>query len=80
METAAVKAQRLLEQLYKVNQGMEDKVPRGYLSIEDFMKHWGLKRSQARLNVMKLVKAGQLKEVPLRRFIGKKICVVNYYG
>lgn len=80
METPAVKAQRLLEQLYRVRQGQEDKVPKGYLSIEDFMRHWGLKRSQTRLNVLKLVKAGQLKEVTLRRFVGKKICVVNYYG
>ena len=80
METPAVKAQRLLEQLYRVRQGQEDKVPKGYLSIEDLMKHWGLKRSQTRLNVLKLVKAGQLKEVTLRRFVGKKIRVVNYYG
>jgi len=80
METPAVKAQRLLEQLYRVRQGQEDKVPKGFMSIAEFQKHWKLERSQTRLNVMKLMKAGQLKEVTLRRFVGGKICVVKYYG
>lgn len=80
METPAVKAQRLLEELAKSRAVMADKVPDGYYDVAGWMKLWGMQRSQVRKNLQTLVKRNKLKAVRLRAFRGGKIVGVTFYG
>ena len=80
METPEVKAQRLLEEMAKVRRGEQDPIPPGFLTIEHYAKLWKLKRSQARLMILKLEKANKVKRLVLRRFVNSKNCRLFYFG
>lgn len=80
METPALKAQRMLEELAKSRAGMADKVPDGYYDVKGWMDLWKMERSQVRLNLKTLVKRKKLKAVRLRVFRGGKIVGVTFYG
>jgi hypothetical protein len=80
METPAVKAQRLLEQLHKAKKNEEDDVPFGYLCVKGWGKLWKMGRTNTERNIKMLVKRKLLKCIRLRRFIGNKIHVINFYG
>lgn len=69
-----------LKKLWDIKAKREDKVPKGYYSVKDFAKRWGVVQTTAMMNVRQLVSGGALKKIKLRRFDGKRIVMVNYYG
>ena len=80
METTAVKAQRLLEEIAKLRSRSQEEPPEGWLDVHGWAKELGLQRSQTRRHLGELVAAKKLKSVRLRRMIGRKIVMVTFYG
>lgn len=80
METTAVKAQRLLEEIARMRVRAVEKPPEGYLDVEGWSKQFKLKRSQTRRHLNALVKAGKLKSVRVRQEIKGRIQMVTFYG
>jgi predicted ArsR family transcriptional regulator len=80
METTAVKAQRLLEEIANLRNRTKQEPPAGYLDVAGWAKHFGLQRSQTRRHLNQLVKAGKLKSVRLRREVKGRITMITFYG
>lgn len=80
METPAVKAQRLLEKLYKQRLGEVDKVPPGYMTIEGYCKAWKMKRTQTDRLLKRAVKDKMVKMVRLRQVLNGRIRTLSFYG
>ena len=80
METPAVKAQRLLEQLYRQRQGEIDAVPKGYMSVQQYRKLWKMGRSNTERLLKKAVKNKMVKVVRLRQVVNGRIMVLSFYG
>jgi predicted ArsR family transcriptional regulator len=80
METTAVKAQRLLEEIANLRNMTKQEPPAGYLDVTGWAKQFDLKKSQTRRHLTELVKAGKLKAVRLRREVKGRITMVTFYG
>jgi len=80
METTAVKAQRLLEEIARMKVSAVEKPPEGYLDVPGWSKQFKLERSQTRRHLNNLVKAGKLKAVRVRQNIKGRIQKVTFYG
>ena len=80
METTAVKAQRLLEEIANLRNRTKQEPPAGYLDVASWAKQFKLQRSQTRRHLNELVKAGKLKAVRLRREVKGRITIITFYG
>ena len=80
METPAVKAQRLLEKLYKQRLGEVDKIPPGFMSLEGYSKAWKMKRTQTDRLLKRAVKSKMIKVVRLRQVTNGKLRYLSFYG
>jgi len=80
METPALKAQRLLEQLHRQRQNEVDKVPPGYMTIKQYGKLWKMGRSNTERLLKKAVKNKMVKVVRLRQVVEGRITILSFYG
>jgi hypothetical protein len=70
----------VLKKLWKLKSKGADEIPKGYKDLETLCKEWGVHRTTARDWMLKLVKAGELKQVRLRFFDGRRIQMKYFYG
>jgi predicted transcriptional regulator len=70
----------LLKKLWKIKARGADEIPKGYKDLEELNKDWKVHRTTAGKWVAELVKAGELKQIKLRFFDGRRIQMRYYYG
>jgi|GEM_PF-3482481 len=75
-----MKTDEVLKKLWKLKSKGEDEIPKGYKDLEALCKEWGVHRTTARDWTIKLVKAGEMKQVRLRFFDGRRIQMKYFYG
>jgi len=80
METAAVKAQRLLEEVYRQRKGAVDKIPPGYMTVAQYAKIWKMGRTNTEMIIKEAVKNKLVKMVRLRQVVGNRLSRLNFYG
>ena len=80
METPALKAQRLLEEVYRQRKMEVDKVPPGYMTIAQYAKLWKMGRTNTEIIIKEAVKNKLVKMVRLRQVVGNRLSRLNFYG
>jgi hypothetical protein len=80
METPAVKAQRLLEEVYRQRKGAVDKVPPGYMTVAQYAKLWKMGRTNTEIIIKEAVKNKLVKMIRLRQLAGNRLMKINFYG
>jgi hypothetical protein len=80
METPAVKAQRLLEEIYRQRKGAVDVVPDGYMSVAQYAKLWKMGRTNTEKIIKEAVKKKLVKTIRLRQLAGGRLMKLNFYG
>ena len=80
METTAVKAQRLLEEVYRQRKGAVDKVPPGYMTVAQYAKIWKMGRTNTEIIIKEAVKNKLVKMIRLRQLAGNRLMKINFYG
>ena len=70
----------VLKELWAIKSRTAEPVPKGYKSMRDWAKEWGIHLSTARMWLMQMEKAGKMKKVKLRFFDGRRIQMRYYYG
>jgi Fic family protein len=80
METPAVKAQRLLEEIYRQRKGAVDVVPEGYMSVAQYAKLWKMGRTNTEKIIKEAVKKKLVKTIRLRQLAGGRLMKLNFYG
>jgi hypothetical protein len=80
METPSVKAQRLLEEVYRQRKGAVDAVPAGYMSVAQYAKVWKMGRTNTEILLKEAVKKKLVKVVRLRQLAGGRLMKLNFYG
>ena len=80
METPAVKAQRLLEEVYRQRKGAVDVVPDGYMSVAQYSKLWKMGRSNTEVIIKEALKKKLVKVVRLRQLVDGRLMKLNFYG
>jgi hypothetical protein len=80
METPAVKAQRLLEEVYRQRKGAVDKVPPGYMTVAQYAKLWKMGRTNTEIIIKEAVKNKLVKMIRLRQLAGNHLMKINFYG
>lgn len=80
METPSVKAQRLLEEVYRQRKGDVDVVPAGYMTVAQYAKLWKMGRTNTEILLKEAVKKKLVKVVRLRQLAGDRLMKLNFYG
>ena len=80
METPAVKAQRLLEEVYRQRKGEVDVVPDGYMSVAQYSKLWKMGRSNTEVIIKEALKKKLVKVIRLRQLVDGRLMKLNFYG
>ena len=80
METPELKAQRLLEEVYRQRKGAVDEVPAGYMTVKQYAKLWKMGRTNTEVIIKEAVKKKLVKMVRLRQVVGGRLTKLNYYG
>ena len=80
METTAVKAQRLLQEVYRQRKGAVDKVPPGYMTVAQYAKLWKMGRTNTEIIIKEAVKNKLVKMIRLRQLAGNRLMKINFYG
>jgi len=80
MEKPAVKAQRLLEEVYRQRKGAVDVVPEGYMSVAQYAKLWKMGRTNTEIIIKEAVKKKLVKMVRLRQLAKGRLMKLNFYG
>jgi hypothetical protein len=80
METPAVKAQRLLQEVYRQRKGAVDKVPPGYMTVAQYAKIWKMGRTNTEIIIKEAVKNKLVKMIRLRQLAGNRLMKINFYG
>jgi hypothetical protein len=80
METPAVKAQRLLEEIYRQRKGDVDVVPEGYMSVAQYAKLWKMGRTNTEKIIKEAMKKKLVKVIRLRQVVKGRLTKLNYYG
>ena len=80
METPSVKAQRLLEEVYRQRKGDVDKVPAGYMTIAQYAKLWKMGRTNTEKIIKEAMKKKLIKMIRLRQLAGGRLMKLNFYG
>jgi hypothetical protein len=75
-----MKTDEVLKKLWKIKSKGADVIPKGYKDMEELNKEWKVHRTTARSWALALVKAGELKQVKLRFFDGRRIQMKYFYG
>lgn len=80
METPAVKAQRLLEEVYRQRKGAVDVVPDGYMSVAQYAKLWKMGRTNTEKIIKEAVQKKLVKVLRLRQVVNGRMRKLNFYG
>lgn len=80
METPSVKAQRLLEEVYRQRKGDVDVVPAGYMTVAQYAKLWKMGRTNTEILLKEALKKKLVKMVRLRQLAGGRLMKLNFYG
>lgn len=80
METPAVKAQRLLEEVYRQRKGAVDVVPDGYMTIQQYAKLWKMGRTNTEIIIKEAVQKKLVKVIRLRQVVNGRLMKLNFYG
>ena len=80
METPSVKAQRLLEEVYRQRKGEVDKVPAGYMTVAQYAKLWKMGRSNTEVIIKEALKKKLVKVIRLRQLVDGRLMKLNFYG
>jgi predicted transcriptional regulator len=80
MDFTRMKTEDVLKKLYKLKSKGADEIPKGFKDLDQLKKEWEVHRSTAREWVLELVKAGELKQLRLRFFDGRRIQMKYFYG
>ena len=80
METPSVKAQRLLDEVYRQRKGAVDVVPAGYMTIAQYAKHWKMGRSNTEVIIKEALKKKLVKVIRLRQLVDGRLMKLNFYG
>jgi hypothetical protein len=75
-----MKADDVLKKLWKLKSKGTDEIPKGYKHLDQLCKEWKVHRTTARDWTIRLVEAGEMKQVRLRFFDGKRIQMKYFYG
>ena len=70
----------VLKELWAIKSRTAEPVPKGYKSMEDWSKEWGIHLSTGRVWLMEMAKSGKMKKVRLRFFDGRRIQMKYFYG
>jgi hypothetical protein len=80
MDFTRMKTEDVLKKLWKIRSKGADEIPNGFKDLDQLKKEWKVHRSTAREWVLELVKAGELKQIRLRFFDGRRIQMKYFYG
>ena len=80
MDFTRMNSDEVLKKLWKLKAKDVDEIPKGYKNVDQLCEQWGVHRTTARDWVLKLVKAGEMKQVRLRFFDGRRIQMKYFYG
>jgi len=80
MESPSVKAQRLLNELFKLQLRESDPVPPGFMDSIAWGKEFKLTRQNAKKRLEKMVKVGLIKKITLRRWTRIGYKKIDHYG
>ena len=75
-----MKTNDVLKELWSIKSRAAEPVPKGYKSMGEWSKQWGVHLSTGRVWLMGMEKAGKMKKVKLRFFDGKRIQMKYFYG
>lgn len=80
METSAVKAQRLLDEVHRLRASRVDVIPEGYHTVMEWAGMWKMRRTNAERILKELIEAKKMRSVRLRKVIKGRVTVVTFYG
>jgi hypothetical protein len=80
METPELKAQRLLEEVYRQRKGAVDDVPPGFMTIKQYAKLWKMGRTNTEKIMKEAVKKKLVKVIRLRQVLDGRLTKLNFYG
>jgi hypothetical protein len=80
MDFTRMKTEDVLNKLWKLKSKGADEIPKGFKDLDQLTKEWKVHRTTARTWVLALVKAGEMKQLKLRFFDGKRIQMKYFYG
>jgi hypothetical protein len=80
MDFTRMKTEDVLKKLYKLKSKGADEIPKGFKDLDQLKKEWKVHRTTAREWVLELVKAGEMRQLKLRFFDGKRIQMKYFYG
>lgn len=75
-----MKTDDVLKKLWKLKSKGADEVPKGFKDLDQWTKEWKVHRTTARVWALELVKAGEMKQIRLRFFDGRRIQMKYFYG
>jgi hypothetical protein len=75
-----MKTEDVLNKLWKLKSKGADEIPKGFKDLEQLRKEWKVHRTTARVWALDLVKAGEMKQIRLRFFDGRRIQMKYFYG
>ena len=70
----------VLKELWAIKSRTAEPVPKGYKSMRDWAKEWGVHLSTSRVWLQQMEKVGKIKKVKLRFFDGRRIQMKCFYG
>jgi hypothetical protein len=80
MDSPGMNSKDVLKELWAIKSRAAEPIPKGYKSMEDWSKEWGVHLSTARVWLMHMNKTGKMKKVKLRFFDGRRIQMKYFYG
>jgi hypothetical protein len=80
MDSAGMNSKDVLKELWAIKSRTAEPVPKGYKSMRDWAKEWGVHLSTARVWLQQMDKVGKIKKVKLRFFDGRRIQMKYFYG
>jgi hypothetical protein len=80
MDFTRMKTDEVLKKLWKLKSKGADEVPKGFKDLDQLTKEWKVHRTTARAWALDLVKAGEMKQIRLRFFDGRRIQMKYFYG
>ena len=75
-----MKTNDVLKELWSIKSRAAEPVPKGYKSMAEWSKEWGVHLSTGRVWLIDMEKAGKVKKVKLRFFDGRRIQMKYFYG
>jgi hypothetical protein len=80
MDFTRMNSKDILKELWAIKSRAAEPVPKGYKSIDDWSKEWGIHLSTGRVWLIEMEKAGKMKKIRLRFFDGRRIQMKYFYG